>query len=141
MALSRWCERSWPWDTEETFRQPCHHVTMLTAHWLGEEPKEERDLVGAPVSALQPWVEAVGAVCHSPHFSRTNLPAPVLLCPAGPSTQRQVQNGPSPDEMDIQRRYPPPSPTVGQTGGEFKVVLSPEAEVSSQEEASCVPSR
>ncbi|KAB1278317.1 Ena/VASP-like protein, partial [Camelus dromedarius] len=30
--------------------------------------------------------------------------ASVLLCPTGPSTQRQVQNGPSPDEMDIQRR-------------------------------------
>lgn len=26
------------------------------------------------------------------------------LFPAGPATQRQVQNGPSPEEMDIQRR-------------------------------------
>lgn len=26
------------------------------------------------------------------------------LFPTGPSTQRQVQNGPSPEEMDIQRR-------------------------------------
>lgn len=33
-----------------------------------------------------------------------NLRAFVLLLPAGPSSQRQVQNGPSPDEMDIQRR-------------------------------------
>lgn len=38
-----------------------------------------------------------------PLFS-TNHGASVLLCPTGPSTQRQVQNGPSPEEMDIQRR-------------------------------------
>lgn len=29
---------------------------------------------------------------------------PCASLPTGPSTQRQVQNGPSPDEMDIQRR-------------------------------------
>ena len=41
----------------------------------------------------------------SPRSSLPSNPrASVLLFPTGPSSQRQVQNGPSPDEMDIQRR-------------------------------------
>lgn len=37
-------------------------------------------------------------------LSPINPYAFVLVFPTGPSSQRQVQNGPSPDEMDIQRR-------------------------------------
>lgn len=43
-------------------------------------------------------------VCLSEPFFSVNCSAFLLLCPTGPSSQRQVQNGPSPDEMDIQRR-------------------------------------
>ena len=40
----------------------------------------------------------VGALLPSSDLSTLHL------FPTGPSTQRQVQNGPSPEEMDIQRR-------------------------------------
>ncbi|ELW47224.1 Ena/VASP-like protein [Tupaia chinensis] len=40
----------------------------------------------------------------NPHRGRMVLQGPWSLLESGPSSQRQVQNGPSPDEMDIQRR-------------------------------------
>ncbi|XP_072867422.1 ena/VASP-like protein isoform X6 [Chlorocebus sabaeus] len=64
--------------------------------------EEATTFSNAMLFALNIMNSQEGGFCfHSGQFSMTPSPEPF---PQGPSSQRQVQNGPSPDEMDIQRR-------------------------------------
>ncbi|XP_033047237.1 ena/VASP-like protein isoform X5 [Trachypithecus francoisi] len=64
--------------------------------------EEATTFSNAMLFALNIMNSQEGGFCfHSGQFTMTPSPEPF---PQGPSSQRQVQNGPSPDEMDIQRR-------------------------------------
>ncbi|XP_030787495.1 ena/VASP-like protein isoform X4 [Rhinopithecus roxellana] len=64
--------------------------------------EEATTFSNAMLFALNIMNSQEGGFCfHSGQFTMTSSPEPF---PQGPSSQRQVQNGPSPDEMDIQRR-------------------------------------